>query len=62
MNSDMAELSTVATQIEDLVSRISEVAERYHGGDEDAVAVRLFEVERSLMSASRNLRSAMRAF
>lgn len=62
MNSDMAELSTVATQIEDLVSRIAEVAERYHGGDEDAVAVRLFEVERSLMSASRNLRSAMRAF
>ena len=43
MNSDMAELSTVATQIEDLVSRITEVAERYHGGDEDAVAVRLFD-------------------
>ncbi len=62
MNSDMAELSTVATQIEDLVSRITEVAEHYHGTDQDAVAVRLFEVERSLMSASRNLRSAMRAF
>ncbi len=62
MNSDMAELSTVATQIDELVSRVTEVAERYHGTDEDAAAVRLFEVERSLMSAGRSLRSAMRAF
>ena len=62
MNSDMAELSTVSTQIDELVARITEVAERFHGTDEDAVAVRLFEVERSLMSAGRNLRSAMRAF
>lgn len=58
----MAELSTVSTQIDELVARITEVAERFHGTDEDAVAVRLFEVERSLMSAGRNLRSAMRAF
>lgn len=62
MNSDIAELSTVSTQIDDLVARVTEVAERYHGTDEDAVAVRLFEVERSLMSAGRSLRSAMRAF
>ena len=62
MNSDIAELSTVSTQIDELVARVTEVAERYHGTDEDAVAVRLFEVERSLMSAGRGLRSAMRAF
>ncbi len=58
----MAELATVSTQIDELVARVTEVAERYHGTDEDAVAVRLFEVERSLMGASRSLRSAMRAF
>jgi len=62
MNSDMAELSTVATQIDDLIARVTEVAERHHGTDEDAVAVRLFEVERSLMSAGRGLQSAIRAF
>lgn len=62
MNSEMAELSTVATQIEELVARVTEVAEKYHGTDEDAVAVRLFEVERSLIGAGRSLRSAMRAF
>lgn len=62
MDSDMAELATVSTQIDELVARVTEVAERYHGTDEDAVAVRLFEVERSLMGASRSLRSAMRAF
>lgn len=62
MNPDIAELSTVSTQIDELVARITEVAERYRGTDEDAVAVRLFEVERSLMGASRSLRSAVRAF
>lgn len=62
MNSDIAELSTVATQIDDLVARITEVAERYHGTDEDAVAIRLFEVERSLQMAGRNLQSALRVF
>lgn len=62
MNSDIAELSTVATQIDDLINRVTEVAERYDGTDEDAVAVRLFEVERSLRMAGRNLQSAFRVF
>lgn len=62
MNSDQAELSTVATQIDELVERIVEVAERYRGTDRDDVAIRLFEVERSLHSAGRNLQSAFRAF
>lgn len=62
MNSEMAELSTVATQIDELIARVTEVAEQYHGTDDDAAAVRLFEVERSLMGAARSLRSAMRSF
>ena len=62
MESDLAELSTVATQIDELVERIVEVAEKYHGSDRADIAVRLFEVERSLKGAGRNLQSARRAF
>ena len=62
MTSDEAELSTVATQIEELAERITEMAERNRGGEFDDVALRLFEVERSLHSARRNLSSALRAF
>ena len=62
MESDLAELSTVATQIEDLVHRVVGIAEKYHGGDREDIAVRLFEVERSLKGAGRNLQSARRAF
>ncbi|MGI9605217.1 MAG: hypothetical protein ACR2P0_03675 [Acidimicrobiales bacterium] len=62
MSSDLAELSTVATQIDELVERVTAVAERHRGTEHDDAAVRLFEVERSLFSASRNLQSALRAF
>ena len=62
MNSDQAELSTVATQIDELVERVVEVALRYRGTERDDVAIRLFEVERSLHSAGRNLQSALRVF
>jgi len=62
MESDLAELSTVSTQIDDLVDRVVDVAESYRGGDRDDIAIRLFEVERSLNSARRNLQSALRAF
>ena len=62
MESDLAELSTVSTQIEDLVSRVVDVAENYRGSDRDDIAIRLFEVERSLHGARRNLQSALRAF
>lgn len=62
MTSDEAELSAVGTQIDELLGRIVEVAERHRGTDLDDVAVRLFEVERSLHSAGRNLQSALRAF
>ncbi len=62
MESDLAELSTVATQIEELLERVVDVAQKYHGGDRSDVAIRLFEVERSLQGAGRNLQSALRAF
>lgn len=62
MESDLAELSTVSTQIDDLVERVVDVAESYRGSDRDDIAIRLFEVERSLHAARRNLQSALRAF
>jgi len=62
MTSDEAELSTVGTQIDELLSRVVEVAERHRGTDLDDVAIRLFEVERSLHSAGRSLQAALRAF
>lgn len=62
MESDRAELSTVATQLEELAQRVTDMAERHRGTEYDDVAVRLFEVERSMHSAGRNLQAAFRAF
>ena len=62
MESDLAELSSMATQIDELVERITKVAEKHRGGDRDDIAIRLFEVERSLHGAGRNLQSAVRAY
>lgn len=62
MNSDLAELSSVATQIDELAERIVAVAQRHQGGDSDDIAVRLFEVERSLHGAGRNLAAAVRNY
>lgn len=61
-SSDLAELSTVATQIDELLARVVDIAEKYHGGDRGDIATRLFEVERSLQGAGRNLQSALRVF
>ncbi len=62
MTSDEAELSTVSTQIDELVRRVVDVAERHRGTEHDDVSVRLYEVERSLHAAGRSLQSALRAF
>ncbi len=62
MDSDLAELSSVATQIDELAERIVRVAQRHQGSDRDDIAVRLYEVERSLHGAGRNLQSAVRAY
>lgn len=62
MHSDQAELSTISTQIDDLLKRVVELAEHQQGTELEHVALKLFEVERSLHSASRNLQAALRAF
>jgi hypothetical protein len=50
-----AELSSVATALEELLRRITAIAETITGDDRDAVSSELFEVERTLGAAQRRL-------
>jgi hypothetical protein len=58
-SSDIAELSTVRTQVEDLTERTLEVAQRYDDTSDSAVTTELFAAERALVSASRALDRAL---
>ena len=62
MTLDEAELSSIATQIDELLVRVTDIAERLRDTDQDDVAVRLFEVERALLSATRSLATATRSY
>jgi hypothetical protein len=53
--STRAELSSVATSLEDLLSRVSAIAEQLAQADRDFVGPELYEVERSLRSGQRRL-------
>ncbi|CAN5713246.1 hypothetical protein BH24ACT3_BH24ACT3_18750 [soil metagenome] len=55
-----AELSTIATTLADLTTRVTEQADRaQHAGDEER-AVDLYDVERSLQAAARRLAACLR--
>jgi hypothetical protein len=51
--SDLAELSTLRSQLDELAGRLEAVALRYQETPDSAVAVELFEAERALRSAGR---------
>ena len=53
-----AELSSIDFQIDDLVSRVISAAKSLEEGGLEASSHELFEVERSLVAASRRLRRA----
>jgi hypothetical protein len=53
--SDLAELSTVRAQVDDLIRRVVAVAEHYDDTTDSAVAGDLFAAERSLTAARRQL-------
>jgi len=55
MESDRAELSALATSLEDLTTRITAMADRFRGTPRGDVADNLYEVERSLLTAARKL-------
>jgi hypothetical protein len=55
MESDRAELSALATSLDDLTRRITTMADRFAGTTRTDVADGLYEVERSLLTAARKL-------
>ena len=55
MESDRAELSALATSLDDLTRRITVLADRFAGTPRTDVADSLYEVERSLLAAARKL-------
>src|SRR4029453_5799501 len=54
MDSDRAELSALATTLDDLATRITAVGDRYRGSTRPDVADGLYEVERSLLPSPRD--------
>lgn len=61
MESDRAELSALATSLDELTRRITAAPDRYRGSPRDDVADGLYEVERSLVTAARKLDRVLRA-
>jgi hypothetical protein len=57
--SDLAEVSSLRAQLEDLTSRVVLVAERYDNTPDSAVAIDLFAAERALLGAVRALERAL---
>ena len=56
-----AELSSVSTGLEDLVKRITDIADGLAGEDRDRIGADLYEVERTLRAAERRLRRVIDA-
>ncbi len=57
-NSDLAALSSIAAQLDELQSRITAMAERYGTTPDSAIAADLYSVERALLTAARALHRA----
>lgn len=60
-SSDLAELSTLRSQLEELTERVVAVASRYRDTSDSAVAGDLYAAERSLFGARRALDRAITA-
>ena len=54
-SSPAAELSSLATALDDLAHRITTIAETYAGARRDDLATELYQVERALAGARRGL-------
>jgi hypothetical protein len=54
-SSDIALLSSLITQVDELTGRVTELAERYGATPDSAVAAELFSAERALTMARRSL-------
>ena len=56
-----AELSSVSTRLEELVKRVTDIADGLAGHERDQIAPDLYEVERTLRAAERRLRRVIDA-
>ena len=60
-SSDLAELSTVGSQLEELARRVVAVADRYEDTADSQIASDLYAAERTLISARRAVDKAIAA-
>jgi hypothetical protein len=60
-SSDLAELSTVRSQLEELARRVEAVADRYEDTPDSQIASDLFAAERTMVSARRAVDKAIAA-
>jgi hypothetical protein len=60
MDTDRAELSALATSIDEVTRRVTAAADRLRGTPRDDIANGLYEVERSLLTAGRKLDRVIR--
>lgn len=59
MSSAAAELSSLATALDELAKRVTTIAEDLAGTRRDDLATELYQVERALAGARRGLRRAL---
>ena len=59
--SDRAELAALATSLDELAARVTAAGDRFQGSPRADLADGLYEVERSLLTASRKLDRVLRA-
>jgi hypothetical protein len=55
MPTDLAELSSIASTLEQITQRVATIAERANDQGEETVSAELFSVERSLQGATRRV-------
>lgn len=55
MSASGAELSSLATALEEMTRRVASIAESYAAAEDDLVAGELYAVERGLAAAARRL-------
>jgi hypothetical protein len=55
MPTDLAELSSITSSLDQITLRLGAIAEHANAGGEDTVSAELFSVERALQGATRRL-------
>jgi len=60
VTANSAQLASTASSLDELISRITAVADELSGGRDDDAAADLYEVERSLKTGARRLAGVVR--